>query len=737
MRLAAICLLIATVLAVGVPAHPAAAAEPVLKADLVDFRPWLGPNNDLTAKIHLTNNGSSPLPLSGLQIHVEVFAGPDNRTRLEDQFQGRDLTQQWVDTEYLSLPALPPGGGVDVLFDHQAPLSSITFFKTGADDRAYPLRFTVGAGGYTASPINTQLLYFTEAQGVDHPLGLALIVPLDAPSAFDAQRRETSMALEDAIAPQGRITRILDALEDPHHAEVTVTVAPSGNLLDDLAFMASPAGFTRLTPSGAGQQVQPSDPPAQAAVATIARLKNLASRPGVRLIASAYSDAPLPGLMSNGLGGDIGAQLDAGRAEVKQVLGFDPLPGWFLPSDGLVDEATLSQLATLGIDNVVVSPASLQSFTPPVLTPGAQVELRGPTSRTAGRGDGPTLAALVVDDVLTSRLQGGPGLSALQIRQRFLAESAVILLEQPANARSMAVLAPPDWDPSDIVIKGILDALTPATGSPWMTGAAPDAMIAGATDTPVRTVAQSVSYALPQSPGKDFFDQLRSARVSLDDFSAIGPPLDVIAELTRRLLIAEGSESWGQNGAPDRGRGFARSVLDAVKGEFAKIQAPRDQLIVLTNRHATIPLAITSKTTYKVHVKVGLESDKLAFKDGVPCHSPSLPAQTTCLPLDLSPGAQTIQVKATANFTGSFHVQVDLLTDTSAPARISTGRLSIRSTAYNIVALALMAGAALFILFSWARSVARRRGTGAPASGPGTPLFEGPVVGPSAVAPPD
>ena len=66
-------------------------------------------------------------------------------------------------------------------------------------------------------------------------------------------------------------------------------------------------------------------------------------------------------------------------------------------------------------------------------------------------------------------------------------------------------------------------------------------------------------------------------------------------------------------------------------------------------------------------------------------------------------------VVATANFTGSFHVQVDLLTDTSAPARISTGRLSIRSTAYNVVALALMAAAAAFILLSLARSMARRR----------------------------
>jgi hypothetical protein len=621
------------------------------------------------------------------------------------------------------LPDLAPGESREVQFDHQAPLSSITFFKTGADDRAYPIRFTAGAGGFTAKPIDTHLLYFTEAQGVEHPLGLALVIPLDAPTAFDAQARETSRALEDALVGNGRINRILSALEDPRHADVTVTVAPTGKLIDDLAIMASPAGFTRLTRSGP-QSVGPTDPAAQAAAATIQRLGSLAARPGVRLMASPYSGAPLPGLLSNGIGGDVKTQVDAGRAQLKAVLGFEPLAGWLLPSAGLLDEATLSQVAALGIRNVVVSPSSLRSVTPPLLTPGAKVvlkEVSGGGSRPKGQQDTSTsLGALVVDDVLSSRLGSVAGLNALQVRQRFLAESATILLEQPAHTRSIAVLAPSDWDPDPRVINGVLDALAPAGGSPWMTGSSPDAVIDAAVDTPVRAVAQGVSDALPPSPGRDYFDSLRLARSSLDDFTAIGPPPVIVNELVRRLLVAEGSEWWGRGSTPDRGKAFARSVSDGVKGEFAKIRAPKDQLIVLTNRHATIPLALTSGTTYRVWVKVGLESDKLAFKDGVPCHSSALPAQTTCLTLELKPGAQTVPVKATANFTGSFHVQVDLLTNTPAPARISTGRLSIRSTAYNIVALALMAAAALFILLSWARGMARRRIAlqGAPAGAP-------------------
>lgn len=718
MRLAATCALIGfalVALVVGVQARPAASAEPVLKAELVDFRPWLGPTNDLTATLRLTNSSSAPLPLSGLQIHVDGFAGPGSRSQLADQLQGSTGLPIWSDTAYLSLPALAPGESRDVAFDLQAPLSSIAFFKTKADDRAYPIRFTVGAGGYTAAPIDTQLLYFTEQQSVGHPLGLSLVIPLDAPPAFDPQGREVSQDLEHAISNGGRISRILSALEDPSHADVSVTVAPSGSFLDNLALMAANPG-SRVSQAAA-----------QVASATIQRLQSLAARPGIRLIASAYSGALLPALAANGISADVAHELSAGQDAIRTILHVDPLPGWFLPSQGLLDDATFGQLSALGVRDVVVSPSSLQSIAPPLLTPAAPMVLRSQSGSRSATDQEPSMDGLVVDPVLDSRLTGDPGDSPIQVRQQFLAESATILEEQPAHARSIAVLAPADWDPAPVVVSGILDALAPGTGSPWMTGVTPDGVIAQSTDTSVRALAQSVTDALGPAPAKDYLDQLRSARAALDNFAAIGPPATLVDQLTRRLLVAEGGQWWGKGSTSDRGRGYARAVSDAVKGEFAKIRAPKDQLIVLTNRHATIPLALTSLTTYPVTVRVGLESDKLAFLGtvsgvkGEPCNSTAVPAQTTCLTLSLLPGAQTIQVKATANFSGSFHVQVDLLTDNASPARISTGSLAIRSTAYNIVALGIMGGAALFILVSWVRGVGRRRAAGGPPPAPRLP----------------
>ena len=715
MRFAPIALVVFIVAAglAAATAQRAVAADPTLTAELIDFKPWLGPNNDLQATFNVTNHGSTALP--ALQVKVEGFAGPDSRSNLSDQLAGSGLIVRWSDTTLSQDPTLAPGETRQLVFDHKAPLSTISFFQSlhpDQADRAYPVRFTVSAGGFTAAEIDTQLLYFQEAQGVDHPLGLALVIPLDTPTVFDAQGRETSRALEDSIGAGGRLNRILGALGDPRHADVTVTVAPTGKLLDSLLAMSSPSGFTRLTPSGP-ETVSPDDPVAQAAAATIQRLKSLAARPGVRLIASPYSGAPLPGLMANGLSSDVQTQVEAGRNELKSVLGFDPLPGWFLPSMGLLDETTLGQVTGLGVQDLILSASSLQTTAPPLLTPAAQVRVQtaaAGASRSKSEAPGtPAAGALVEDDVLASRLQDVAGLGPIQIRQRFFAESATILLEQPAHSRTVAVVTPPDWNPDQIVIDGILDAITPATGSPWMTGAAPDSALAQVSETTVRLVAQNIADSLPQAPARDYLDQLRAARSSLDDFVGLGPPSPMIFDLTRRLLVAEGGDWWGRPSSPDRGKALARSVVDAVKAEFAKIKAPRDQTIVLTTHQATIPLALTSGLNYKVWVRVGLETDKLAFDRGEPCHSPLLPAQTTCLRLELQPGAQTVPVRAVANFTGSFHVNVDLLTDRSPPAQISTGKLSIRSTAYNIVALGLMAAAALFILLSWARTVARRK----------------------------
>lgn len=685
------------------PAYPAAVNSqavpqntPGFSARLLSFPPWMGPTSNVTATVEVRNNGFTTL--SGLSIGIEGYQGPQSRSDLANQLAGRDLRPalgEWGDTEPYPGVSLAPGEAKVLTFSLKSPLSAYSFFSANPPDSAYPVQFTVMANGASPVTLLTQLIYFQETQGVPNPLQLSLVIPLDTPNVFNPQNQETSRALEAAIRPGGRINRILTALQSPAIAGVPVTLAPTGEFLDSLLIMASPQGFTRRNGRKL-QPVPPTDPVAQYAVATIAAIKALAAEPSIRIMNTPYADAPLPGLAANGLTADVQSQVGDAKSTVRAVLGVSPMAGWLLPTDGVVDASTFGQLLRLGVSNMILSPSSFPAGPPPRLTPPAQVE--------AASRDG-TAGALVEDSVLTSRLEGGPTLSGAQTLQQFLAESATIMLEQPNAARATVVVAPSNWDPDPSVLDGLLSAISPSGRVPWLQGATPDAVLAGSTDLVARTVSDIAVDPAVSTPGKEYFDALRTARQRLDDFVELAPPASLVDTYTRQLLISEGQEWWDHGSAPQKGAAFARWVTNQVNGQFGRIQV-QDQTITLTSRKAAIPLVIESGVNYKVQVIIRLESDKLRVLHGQAC-SNSPPDTATCLSQTLQPRAQTLLISAAANFSGRFPVQVDVQTLNNVT--IAQGRLLIRSTAYNVVALGIMGAAALFLLISWIGAMLRRR----------------------------
>ncbi|HEU5002683.1 MAG TPA: DUF6049 family protein [Actinomycetota bacterium] len=687
---------------IGLTAQPAAAASsgPSLSMKLVDFPTWMGPATDVSATVDVTNNGTAPV--SNLSIHLDGYRPPGSRSELSNQLAGKGLTSAWADSE--SFPdTLDPGQTKRFVLDLQTTLTTYSYFRqraSGQADRAYPVRLTVDVGNVPTVYLSTELIYFQET-AEQYPLQVGLVIPLDAPAAFNPSDQETSRSLEQAIAPGGRIGRILAALQSPEFANVNVALAPTGEFLGGLAILSSGNGFPRVTRSGI-QQVAGDDPVVQQAAATIQTLLHLATQPNIRIINTPYSQAPLPALMANGFTSAVADQIRDGASTLKAVLpGVNPLPGWLLPTDGLLDDATLAEVAGLGITDVILAPPSLASSSVVPLTPSAQITAVAPKNHAS-------VGALVEDSTLASRLapgDGGNGLDPVQIRQQFLAEAATIEQEQPAVSRAVVTVAPNDWSPDPTVLDGVLSALTSGSGAPWMAGATPDALAATGT-APAIDVADSVVSAGPSDPGKDYFDALRTAGKRLSDFEAIGPPARLVNDLTRRLLVAEGEEWWGRGSTPDKGRPFATYVTNRVKAELAKIQINRNSTVTITSQKAKIPFAVESGLGYPVTVMFYLASDRLTFTQGSACPGQK-PGQATCLMQTLKPRAQIIVVHASAKFSGQFPVQIEVRTP--ANVLITRGSLLVRSTAYNIVALVIMGAAALFLLIAWARGVVRRR----------------------------
>ncbi len=668
-------------------AAPTPRPQPPPRVRLTEFPPWLGPDGVLRITLEITNR--SEQPIVNPRIGVSIFDGPRSRSELSRSFKGGRPARQlrWSDT-LISSVTIPPfsTGAITV----EKPLSEISFFGS-AGDRVYPVRIVVRTGAVPVPPVDTEMIYF--ARPAPEPLLLALVIPLDTPPVFDPEGRMIGKSLGNAVSG-GRLTRILQALDT--HPDIPVALAPSGLLTDSLADAAD--GY-RVPERSRTEVIEAPDPRAQRAATALESIRAAVQRPGTRIIAPSYSNAFLPALVRADLIDQIRAQVEESRSRLRYALGFDPLTGWFLPSEGLLDESTLALLQRLEVSQLILSPASVRpARQAPTLTPGNPVGL-------ATRA-GP-VRAVMEDATLASRLTPEEGLSGVQALQRLLAETATIMLERPAQRRGVTLVAPRDWSADSTVVNGLLEALG---RSPWMVGRTPDQLLSELDNGRIEELVSSeaVMKAGPESPGREYFDALRSARRAIDRYADLAPPSELsgpLGQVRRSFLAAQSADLWGR-ATGGRDVSFARMIEAKVKAEFRKIQAPASQTITLTSRKGKIPLVIQSKVDYPVEILIRLESDKLTFPGGQRC--PVGSPTGVCLPVTLQPRAQTVEVSANARATGTFPLRVTLLTSKQGLI-IDSGRLVVRSTAYNMVALAITGGAAVYLAGAWLGSLVRRR----------------------------
>ena len=133
---------------------------------------------------------------------------------------------------------------------------------------------------------------------------------------------------------------------------------------------------------------------------------------------------------------------------------------------------------------------------------------------------------LLSDDTLTGVLKAGdtssgtlPKATEFAVRQRFLAETAMIAAEEPNSARTIVVAPPEDWSPSETLAS---DLLGETTNTPWLTPA-PLGSLSSAPDTQ-RTVPRQPPPASKASPGelsRGYLDRVRSVGAQLSVYKSI------------------------------------------------------------------------------------------------------------------------------------------------------------------------------------------------------------------------
>ena len=127
------------------------------------------------------------------------------------------------------------------------------------------------------------------------------------------------------------------------------------------------------------------------------------------------------------------------------------------------------------------------------------------------------MSVLLSDSTLTGVLRAGDTSSGrlsksteFDVRQRFLAETAMIAAEAPESARTIVVAPPYDWSPSRALAGDLLDETASA---PWLTPT-PLASLSSAPDTQ-RGRGQAAAAGQQEQPGRaqrGYLNQVRTAR---------------------------------------------------------------------------------------------------------------------------------------------------------------------------------------------------------------------------------
>jgi hypothetical protein len=658
-----------------VTATSAHAQEPSISLRLGAQSPWNSRQQaTLDVRFSATNQGGTGV--GDLSIGVVMFSRVGTTTRsgyerslVEDptpaivihaETLGREGTIAPAETRVfqISLPLTFPG--IDTT------LSGI-----------YPLKIELRSADVPVATLRTPVIYLVRRPL--SPLKLTWSFVLDQPIEFRPDGVFTSTALEQSLGPGGRlageIRGLLEIVDDPRQPPVDVAVSP--RLLIQLARMR--AGY-KILRAGDEHTVAPGTDGSALAATALEDLRSIATAPNVELSALPFAAPELPSLLSGRLSRDLPQQLDRGAVVVQTLLGAKPDPTVLRPPGGALDEQTIAELASRGVRTLLLDAGA-------VAQPPDPLGFALPPTSAVGPSTSPVGAVLPDQAVATllqrSSMNSDPALAA----QAVLGELAAIWQEQPGTPRGIALaftdplLLPGGFFPP--LARGIDSA-------PWLAPVRASQLLASFPGTGVQALTDPSQARFAST----YVADLRQARRRVE---TLRPMLVDDAATPDRmetsLLLAE---SGGFLAQPSEGLSFIDEVNAEASRILGAIHVDTTQPVTLTSRTgARIPLRVTNVADRPLRVTVDLVS----------LHLTTAPSQTLVLDAGQT---QTLTFTVDLKTNGRFPVDVQIESPTGRViGRAST--LTVRSTAFNQVALVITLAAAGVLLLLWARRFLPRR----------------------------
>ncbi len=662
---------------------PSPEAPPVVRLELRSQTPWVGPpppdgaNRPAEAptvpivelRFRAINLGDAPL--EDLTIGVTVFGRLISRTAYEASLVADPVPAVVIEAETLAREgSIEPGQG-------RTFKVSLPFDAPGIDPTAsgvYPLKVDLRSGGVPLAAIRTPVINLVRQP--EQPLALSWTFVLHEPIAFRPDGVFTSTALEEALAPRGRLAsqlRALDALAVAAPTAVDVAISPI--LITQLARMRD--GYIVREPEGL-REVQPGAGGARAAEEAFAALRRIAGSSEVAVSALPFSAPQIPSIISGGLARDLDIQLLRGREVVTSALGTAPDPTVLRPPGGALDDAAVDALAERGVRILALDPGTVESPLQPLGFAPPPVTALQENAEVAGLLPDPAVSALIESPLVDD----DPVLGA----QVALGQLAVIWQELPGQERGIALVFPETLDlPSAFYGRFVASA----AGAPWLRPVTADELVAAFPPGDPNALA----LPTPRSFGSFYVNELKQTRRRIDVYRSMVVDDGLKADrLDTQLLL---SESGAFLDDPSSGFAFIRSAGDRVTAAFAAVRTEAGPVVTLTSRSgSTIPVRVTNEADETYQVSIVLVSQYLV-------EAPSTEVV-------LGPGtAEELTFEVDLKATGRFPVQIQVVAPTG---RVVNGsEFVVRSTAYSRIALIITVAAALVLVLLWARRFLPRR----------------------------
>jgi len=654
--------------------HPQSVAqEPTVRLTLVAQTPW-NSTIERTLEVKIRAQNLSDQPLTDLSVGWTLWGPVFTRTDFEDSLTSDPESAVAIGgNTIVQEGTIEPGGSR--VFTVRLPLESDGISAT--ESLIYPLKIDLRTGFTSLAALRTPVIFLVRRPQT--PLRLVWTFVLHEPVSFDPHGVFTSTSLEQDLAQGGRLAGEIRALlamtED--RAQTPLDVAVSPVLLADLARMR--AGYAVID-AGKRRQVKEGTGGAAAAAKAIADLRQIVGAPEVELSALPFAAPNLPSLLSGGLSPDLTTQLQQGRDSVDTILGRQPDPALLRPPGSALDLASLDHLAARGVRLLIVDPTTVPPASQPLgFAPPPITSLRTSLGPVTALVSDPNVTAMLSSELVTE--------DPVRAAQAILGELTAIWLEQPGLDRGIAVTFPEGFDPSGAFFGQLVRGVA---GAPWLRKSTASAMAEAFPPTTEGKLAATVPVPFP-STYVDIIKQTRrrieTYRTMLVDEESADPD-----RLDTMLLLAESGQFLVDQST---GVSFVTSAREEVESVFEKVRPDTTQPITLTSSSGSgIPIPVTNGNREPLRVSVRLVSPHLS---GSPQSSMVLKADST----------QIVNFDVQLNTSGRFDVNVEV---TSPSGRvINTGKLIVRSTAYNRFALFITIGAALLALLVWARRFVPRR----------------------------